>query len=70
VNLRAEVEVQRTRDPRQSEFERTQSALNNGIEACRSVLRNYRRLIADESGGVPAHRSADNDQRDSANDRN
>ena len=56
-------------DQRQSELEQTQSALNSGIEACRAMVRNYRRLIADETGGVPAHPSPDNDARDSANDR-
>ena len=58
----------RSDDQRQAVFEQTQTALSEGIEACRSMVRNYRRLIADESGSVPAHPAADNDEPDSAND--
>ena len=60
--------MRQTEDSRH-DLEHTQSALSTGLEACRAVVRNYRRLIADEAGGVPGHLPADNDQRDSANDR-
>ena len=60
--------MRRTEDSRY-DLEHTQSTLSSGLEACRAVVRNYRRLIADESGGIPVRPSADNDERDSANDR-
>ena len=55
-------------DLREDQFEETRSTLSEGLRACRAVLRNYRELITDDSGGA-GHRPADNDDRESDNDR-
>ena len=52
-------------DLREAKFEETRSTLSEGLKACRAVLRNYRQLMRDDSGGT-GHRPADND--DSADD--
>ena len=51
-----------------AEFEQTRSTLSEGLKACRAVLRSYRGLIADESGGAVEHPPADNDERPSSAD--
>ena len=48
-------------DLREAKFEETRSTLSEGLKACRAVLRNYRQLMRDDSGGT-GHRPADNDE--------
>ncbi|MFL6730196.1 MAG: hypothetical protein ACJ8E3_01850 [Sphingomicrobium sp.] len=54
-------------DLREAKFEETRSTLSEGLKACRAVLRNYRQLLADDSGG--GHPRADNDHREADNER-
>jgi len=54
-------------DQRHAKFEETRSTLSEGLKACRAIVRSYRELMSDDSGGV--HPRADNDHRDSANER-
>jgi hypothetical protein len=38
-------------DPREPDFEQANSQLNEGLESCRAVVKNYRAMLAGDQGG-------------------